>query len=120
MKKIQYSPDALEKIQKIESYIATRFGRTKAKEVKRMITKRIRDIAVNDNIGESVEALFGIPTDFRFFFVKPNYIFYRVTATEIRIINIYNEREDFMLQLFGIGSIDETGEDYWNNIDNSF
>ncbi|MBR2555320.1 MAG: type II toxin-antitoxin system RelE/ParE family toxin [Aeriscardovia sp.] len=117
MKKIEYSPDAIEKIQQIGSYIATRFGRQKAKEVKKTITKRIRDLAENEYIGESVEALFGIPTDYRVLFVAKNYIFYRVTDSEVLIVSVYNEREDFMFKLFGISSIDEDAEAYWDKMD---
>lgn len=117
MKKIVYSPDAIEKIQQIGSYVAARFGRQKAKEVKKTITKRIRGLAENEYIGESVEALFGIPTDYRILFVMKNYVFYRVTDSEILIVNVYNEREDFMFKLFGVSSIDEEAEEYWDKMD---
>lgn len=118
MKKIEYSPNAIEKIQQIGSYIAAHFGRTKATEVKKNITKRIRDLADNENIGESVEALFGIPTDYRVLFIAHNYVFYRVTTTRILIVNVYNEREDFMFKLFGISSVDTDAEKYWDDIEN--
>ena len=85
--------------------------------MKKTITKRIRDLAENEYIGESVEALFGIPTDYRVLFVAKNYIFYRITDCEILIINVYNEREDFIFKLFGISSIDDDAEAYWDEIE---
>ena len=117
MKRIEYSPEALEKIQQLGSYIASRFGRTKAKEVKKIITKRIRDLGKNENIGQSVEALFGIPTDFRVLFVAHNYIFYRSDSTTIYVVKVYNEREDFLYHLFGVSSIDEDAESYWDDVE---
>ena len=116
MKKIEYSPDAIEKIRQIGTYISSYCGKQKATEVKKTITKRIRDLADNEYIGESVEALFGIPTDYRVLFVEKNYVFYRVTDSEILIVNVYNEREDFMFKLFGISSIDDDAEAYWDEI----
>ena len=32
-------------------------------------------------------------------------------------INIYNEREDYMYKLFGISSLDEEAENYWDDIE---
>ena len=119
MKRIEYSPDAIEKILQIGSYISVRFGKAKAKEVKRTITRRIRDLGENENIGQSVEALFRIPTDYRVLFVAKNYVFYNVTDSSIHIVNIYGEREDFMFKLFGISSIDEDSEAYWDQIEDN-
>lgn len=35
----------------------------------------------------------------------------------IQIVNIYNEKEDFMYKLFGLDSVDEESEDYWDDIE---
>ncbi len=117
MKRIEYSPEALEKIQQIGSYIASRYGRTKAKEIKKTITRRIRDLGDNENIGQSVEALFGIPTDYRVLYVAHNYVFYRSDSTTVYVVKIYNEREDFLYHLFGISSVDEDSEEYWDTME---
>ena len=62
----------------------------------RFFTRAIRDLTVNEEIGPSVEEMFGMPCDYRYLFVARNYVFYRAEDDCIRIINIYHEREDFM------------------------
>lgn len=76
--------------------------------------KSVNNLSVNENKGPSVENMFGIPTDYRYLYVSPNYIFYRIEGKYIRIINIYHEKEDFMRKLFGIDTTLQETIDYWN------
>lgn len=41
-----------------------------------------------------------------------NYVFYRVEPDCIYVVNIYNEREDFMMDLFGIKTTSKGTEDF--------
>ncbi len=58
----------------------------------------------NELLGVSVQAMFGVETEYRYIFVAHQYVFYRVTETEIRIVNMYHESEEFMEKLFGTPS----------------
>lgn len=58
--------------------------------------------------------MFGIASNYRYLYVAPNYVFYRVEDECIRIVNIYHEREDFMWQLFRIDTTPQEKIDYWN------
>lgn len=44
MKKLQYSPDALEKLHEIKQDIAARYGAEKAKAAMQEMTKSFRDL----------------------------------------------------------------------------
>ncbi|WP_429146692.1 type II toxin-antitoxin system RelE/ParE family toxin [Anaerotaenia torta] len=66
------------------------------------MTKSFRNLQQFENRGPSVEGITGIPCDYRFLYVQHNYAFYRVGDDTIWIIDIYNEKEDFMWKLFGI------------------
>ena len=46
--------------------------------------------------------MYGVDTDCLCIFVAKNYVFYRIEPNCIYVVNIYNEREDFMMDLFGI------------------
>ena len=83
------------------------------------ITNRLHRLQEYEESGVSICNLYGIDTDYRYVFVAHNYVFYRITADSIRILNIYNEREDFMLDLFGVNSVDATGEAYWDEAERS-
>ena len=47
-------------------------------------------------------------------FVEHNYIIYRVFDDLILILEIFNEKEDFMYQLFGVISTSQETLDYWD------
>ena len=68
----------------------------------------------HEEIGPSVEEMFGVACDYRYLFVSRNYVFYRIEKDCIRIINIYYEREDFMWLLFGIDTTPQESVDYWD------
>ena len=114
MKKIKYTPDAAEKLRAINSAVTAQYGSKKAKEVVRKITGAIRGLTDNEQKGPSVEKMLDVSSDYRYIFVSKNYVFYRIEDECIKIINIYNEKEDFMWLLFGIDTIQKDTIDYWN------
>ena len=113
MKKIKYTPDAADKLRAINTAISLQYGSKKAKEVVGSITGAIRGLVVNKQMGPSVEHMFGAASDYRYIFVSRNYVFYSIERDVIRIINIYNEKEDFMWLLFGVDTTSQETIDYW-------
>ena len=103
-----------DRLHAIKQEITAKYGLEAAKAVLRKITKSIRDLQQFENKGPSVESLTGIPCDYRFLYVRHNYVFYRVDSDTVWITDIYNEKEDFMWKLFGIKTITQEAEDYWN------
>lgn len=113
MKQIKYTPDAADKLRLINRKITSVYGKEKAKEIIGSLTKAINGLATNEKKGVSVEGMFDIDTDYRYLFAVRNYVFYRIEKDCVRIINIYNEKEDFMWQLFGIDTTPQETIDYW-------
>lgn len=113
MKQIKYTPDAADKLRLLKQNIATRFGKEIAVSIIKTITEAIQNLAQNEKSGPSVEDMFDIHSEYRYIFVAKNYVFYRIEDSCIRVINIYNEREDFMWQLFGIDTTQQETIDYW-------
>lgn len=113
MKKIKYTPDAADKLRAISRTISLQYGNEMAREVVGSITDAVNGLLINEQKGPSVENMFGIPSDYRYIFISRNYVFYRIERDSIRIINIYNEKEDFMWLLFGIDTIPQETLDYW-------
>lgn len=114
MKKIKYTPDAADKLRSIKSAVSARYGSQKAKEIIEKIIGAIRGLVDNEQKGPSVENMFGEMSDYRYIFVSKNYVFYSIEDDCIKIINIYNEKEDFMWLLFGIDTTLQETIDYWN------
>ena len=103
--KIRYSPDARDKLRKIKSD-------TNAQFVSKIITaiKKLKD---NPRKCPTIENMLGIPSPYYFLHAVHNYIFYRIEEEIIYVIDIYNEREDFMWDMFGIRLRTDESIDYW-------
>ena len=113
MKKIVYSPDYLEKLVIIRDWLDLRFGKSTRIKYMAAIKKRLASLKEFPHQGISVRAMFGVDSDYEFIYVSHNYIFYSQDETVIRIVNIYDDREDFMYRLFGIRTISEETDQYW-------
>ena len=113
MKKLVYSPDYKAKSKDLKKYLDLHFGENVRKKTLRKIADRLHLLQKYEDMGVAVRAVFGVETDYCFVFVAHQYVFYRIDAERIYIINMYNEREDFMQQLFGIQTISQESEDYW-------
>lgn len=114
MRELRYSPNAVEKLREIKKSVAIRFGAQTAEAVIKKMTKSLRELQQFPEKGSSVENMLGIPCDYRMLYVQHNYAFYRVEADTVWITDIYNEREDFMWQLFGIKTTSQETEDHWD------
>ena len=114
MKKLKYSPDYIEKIRNLKKRLTSHFGSAVSNRVIKEIGTQVRALRNNENLGYSVSDMYGVDTDCLCIFICKNYVFYRVDDESIYIVNIYNEREDFMMDLFGIRTTSEETEEYWD------
>lgn len=117
MKKLVYSPQYKRRLTEIRKYLDAHFGVDVRKKVLRMITDRLHQIQMHEGSGVSLRELYGINTEYRYVFVAHNYVFYKIEADCVHILTIYSEREDFLLDVFGIRSIDPDAEAYWDEME---
>lgn len=114
MKKIKYTPDAADKLRELKHNLVERYGLEVSKKILKNIMDAINELALYEKKGPAISELFGIDTDYRYIFVSRTYVFYRIDEDCIRVINLYNEREDFLWKLFGIDTTPQDTVDYWN------
>lgn len=103
--KIKYSQDARDKLLKIKSNTGT--------VIVSKITKSVRGLCDAPMKCPSVESMIGIPNPYYFLHVEHYYVFYRIDEGYIFISNIYSERENFMLKMFGVNLRTQESIDYW-------
>ena len=48
-----------------------------------------------------------------YIFTNQNYFIYRIEAKKVVVVQMFNEREDFMMKLFGISGRTQESIDYW-------
>ena len=114
MKKIKYTPDAADKLRTLKIAISQEYGSDSAKKIVKSITDAIRGHCDYEAKGAEVSKMFDVVSDYRYIVVSKNYVFYRIEEKNIRIINLYHEKEDFMWQLFGVDTTQQETIDYWN------
>ena len=112
-----YAPKALDDLQEVKAYITKMFGGDKAKVCIKEIISTARQLEIFPQEGPCLEDIIEYPTDYHYLVVKPNYIFYRIEGDTVRIIRILNEKQDFLQILYGISSVSEDGEEYWDRME---
>lgn len=93
--KIRYSPDARDKLQQIKKHSGIKSVST--------IMKTINQLTSYPRRCPSIENMLGIPSPYYFLHTESHYIFYRIEKEIIYVADIYNEREDFIWKMFGLG-----------------
>ena len=111
--KLKYSPDASDKLRKLNKQITDSNGKQVATRIVSKIMGEIRGLQNNPEKGPSIEALLGISTPYRFLHLQHNYAFYRIENDTVYVTDIYNEREDFMWEMFRVNLRTQESIDFW-------
>ena len=64
-------------------------------------------------MGVSMRKQYDLDCNYYMLFIEHNYFVYRIMDDMIMISEIFNEKEDFMYQLFGIMATSQETIDYW-------
>ena len=112
MGKVEYSPKALEDLQKIKAYIIEDFGVDAAQKALAKITGSVRRLEEYPALGVDLGRMIDVPTEYMYIFVVRNYVFYRIEGNRVLIVRILDERQDFMQILFGIHTSFEENKNY--------
>ncbi len=102
--KIEYSQIVRRKMNILKHNLTEQFGANTATKGIKAITESVRQLSDFPLKGVSVSEMFEVDTDFGYLYVKKNYLFYYFEGNKIIIAEMFDEREDFMYKLFGIGS----------------
>ncbi len=112
-KKVLYSEIALKKRKAIKKDIKDRYGKERADKFSEHISKTIAKLKQFPEMGSSMRNKYGLDCDYYVIFIEHNYFIYRITDEMILILEIFNEREDFMRQMFCIVTTPQETLDYW-------
>ena len=100
-------------MKKLRSELTEKFGNDVSQKALKIITTAARNLLNFEDKGIAVSAMYDVECDYRYLYVKHNYLFYRIEKNKIIIVEMFDEREDFMQKLFGIISISKGEEEYW-------
>ncbi|MCM1264266.1 MAG: type II toxin-antitoxin system RelE/ParE family toxin [Eubacterium sp.] len=113
-KKIAYSKAALSKRKAIKKDIKERYGKERADKFSKDISKSITELKQFPEVGVPLREKYGFDCDYYMIFVEHNYFIYRILDDLILILEIFNEKEDFIYQLFGVITTSQNTLDYWD------
>ena len=112
-RKIAYSEMALSKRKAIKRDIKEKYGKERADKFSKHISKTIAELKQFPEMGVSMREKYDLDCNYYMLFIEHNYFIYRILEDVIMILEIFNEREDFMYQLFGIVTTSQDTLDYW-------
>ncbi len=112
-KKLVYSEIALKKRKAIKKEIKEKYGKERADKFSAHISKILDRLKSFPDMGVSMRLKYGLDCDYCMMFIERNYFIYRITEKEVLILEIFNENEDFMRQMFGIVTTSQDTLDYW-------
>ena len=101
MRNIVYAPDYKEKLIRLRNNLDAEYGRNVRLKIFSEINQRIQRLKEYPFLGTSVRAIYGIDCDYYFIHISKNVIFYDVEDKQISILNMYNEREDYLIKFLG-------------------
>lgn len=113
MKKIEYSQIVRRKLKALKIRLTGQFGAEVSTKAIKQITDAVRGLEQFEKKGVAISSLYDIDCDYRYLYVGHNYLFYRIETQKIIIVEMFDEREDFMNKLFGITTTSQETIDYW-------
>ncbi len=113
MKKIEYSKVVQRKLKALKKDLEEQFGGETAVDSMTRIMRDIHHLSANSKIGIEISKMYDVDTDYWYLFTTHNYFIYRIEKTSIVVVNMFNEKEDFMLKLFGLSGRTQESIDYW-------
>ena len=114
MRKIEYSRIAARKLKALRAHLTAEFGSDVSEKSMKLIAQAVRGLETFPEKGKAVSALFDIESDYRLLYIKHNYLFYRIEENRIIIVEVFDEREDFIYKLFGITTTSSDTLDHWD------
>lgn len=100
MYEIRFSALAKEDITRIRIYLEEEFGSEVANIQLRELLQSIKGFEKFPLIGRPLMNVIDIPTDYMYFVVGKNYVFYRLEKQVVKIIRILDTRQDYIDILF--------------------
>ena len=113
MKEIEYSLIVRNKLKKLHKELIQKYDAKFAKDLLKKITASVRDLEVFELKGIAVSDMYDIECDYRYFYTNHQYIFYRIEKNKIIIVEVFDEREDFMWKLFQIDTTSQETYLFW-------
>ena len=113
MKEIEYSLIVRNKLKDLREKLTQSYGTDISKKTIKKITDSVRSLEIFELKGMKVSDTYDVECDYRYFYTNHQYIFYRIESEKIIIVEMFDEREDFMWKLFQIDTTSQETYLFW-------
>ena len=113
MNKLEFSPLVKKKMKSLKGWLTEHFDEDVAGKV---LTGMISDAEVlihHEKSGTNIAETYNIETEYWYLFTHQHYLIYRIASQRVIIVQMFHEREDFMMKLFGVAGRTQDSIDYW-------
>jgi plasmid stabilization system protein ParE len=113
LKQLEYSQIVRRKLKNLKIELTEEYGAERSKKIIGEMTKTVRRLEEFSDSGVDISQMYDVDTDYFYVFTHHNYFIYRTEGDKVIIIQMFNEKEDFMMKLFGISGRTQESIDYW-------
>jgi plasmid stabilization system protein ParE len=113
LKKLEYSQIVRKKLKNLKIQLTDEYGAERSKKIIGEMTKAVRRLEEFSDSGVDMSQMYDVDTDYFYIFTHHNYFIYRIEGDKIIIVQMFNEKEDFVMKLFGISGRTQESIDYW-------
>lgn len=100
----------MDDLARVKEYITLQHGANVARKSLRRLTSSARRLEKYPEEGPSLEGMIMVPIDYRYLYIRPNYLFYRIEGNCVKVVRVLNEQQDFLQILFGITMVADEWE----------
>lgn len=100
MYNIQFTPLAKDDLIRIKVYLEGEFDVKIASEKIKQLLKSIKRFELYPLMGRPLMNIIDLPTDYMYFVLEKNYVFYRLEHETVKIIRIIDTRQNYIDILF--------------------
>lgn len=113
MKRLEYSPLVMRKFTKLRKHLLEEYGSTAVDKILKGMMNDADALMQFDESGVNISKLYNIDTGYWYLFTHQHYLIYRVEKDKVIIVQMFHEKEDFMMKLFGVSGRTQESIDYW-------
>ena len=113
MKRVVYSRLVKRKLLKLKAELVGEYGEEKTKEILTEMADHVDMLGQHEESGVCISRMYGIDTDYWYLFTNHNYFIYRIESKKVIVVQMFNEREDYMMKLFGMSGRTQESVHYW-------
>ena len=113
MKKLEYSALVRKKLIALKEILVEQFDVGTANNVLAALMTDADKLKSHLKIGTNIAEMYDIDTEYWYLFTHQHYLIYRIELKKVVIVQMFHEREDFMMKLFGISGRTQESIDYW-------